>query len=87
MGVHLFSKKLENSYIRYFQNFITAILLNVRHVMSRCIKAVHGVPSRSQTSLRQPRLSLSLFMDHLSAVEDILGHVEFWPSTVIRFIH
>jgi hypothetical protein len=22
-------------------------------------------------------------MDPLSAVEDILGHVEFWPSTVI----
>ena len=54
-------------------------MLNVRHVMSRSIKAVHGVPSRPQTGLRRPRLSLSLFMDPLSAVEDILGHVEFRP--------
>ena len=72
MGVHLFSKKLDNSYI-FKISLLPFCLTYVPLYKSRARRTI------SVTDKSPP----ATFMDPLSAVEDILGHVEFWPSTVI----
>jgi len=44
---------------------------------------VHGVPSQSIHTAAAAAPHSSLIVDPLSAVENILGDVESWPSSII----